>query len=98
MCGREVVGSGLVRPSAAVLNVPTGTVNEVGPKAAANITYTILGAWDGDPDNRIISYKTPLGAALLGKKPGDTVTVKAGGAEDDYTIVNISRYADKARA
>jgi transcription elongation GreA/GreB family factor len=43
----------------------------------------------------VISYKTALGAALLGKKPGDTVRVKAGGNEDDYTIVGISRYADR---
>jgi transcription elongation GreA/GreB family factor len=57
-------------------------------------TYTILGAWDGDPEKHIISYKTALGAALLGKKPGETVRVKAGGNEEDYTIVSISRYVD----
>jgi transcription elongation GreA/GreB family factor len=62
----------------------------------SSTTYTILGAWDGDPDNHIISYKTPLGAALLGRKPGDTVKVKAGGTEDSYTIITISRVADKA--
>ncbi len=58
--------------------------------------YTILGAWDGDPDNNVISYKTALGAALLGKKPGDSVTVKAGNNEEIYTIAGISRYADSA--
>ncbi|MFZ9682158.1 MAG: GreA/GreB family elongation factor, partial [Cephaloticoccus sp.] len=58
--------------------------------------YTILGAWDGDPDNNVISYKTALGAALLGKKPGDSVTVKAGNNEETYTIAGISRYADSA--
>ena len=41
--------------------------------------YTVLGLWDGDPDHHIISYKTPLGLALLGKKPGDHVKVKSGG-------------------
>ncbi len=60
-----------------------------------SITYTILGAWDGDADNNIISYKTALGAALLGKKVGDTVKVKAGSGDEDYTIVSIARYADK---
>jgi hypothetical protein len=62
----------------------------------ANTTYTILGAWEGDPEKHIISYKTALGAALVGKKPGDIVRVKAGGNEDDYTLVGISRYADRA--
>ena len=35
--------------------------------------YTILGAWDGDPDNNILSYLTPLGQKLLGKKVDDLV-------------------------
>jgi transcription elongation factor GreA len=77
--------------------VSVGTVVEVRNATGALTTYTILGAWDGDPDNHVISYKTPLGAALLGKKPGDIVKVKAGGSEEEYTIVNIYRYADKVR-
>jgi transcription elongation factor GreA len=58
------------------------------------LRYTVLGLWDGDPENHIISYKTPLGLALLGKKPGDHVKVKSGGAEHDYTVTGISRYVD----
>ena len=74
--------------------VGVGTVVEVKNNASgAATTYTILGAWDGDPDRQIISYKTAFGAALLGKKRGDVVKVKTGGTEEDYTIVNISRYA-----
>jgi transcription elongation factor GreA len=81
---------------ASVDQVGVGTVVEVKNNTTGNTTtYTILGAWDGDPDKHIISYKTPLGGALLGRKPGDAVKVKAGGAEEDYTIVNITRYADR---
>lgn len=76
--------------------VGVGTIVEVKASATGTAaTYTILGAWDGDPDNHIISYKTAFGAALLGKKPGDVVKVKSGGTEEDYTIVNITRYAAK---
>ncbi len=56
--------------------------------------YTVLGAWDSVPDKNIISYKTPLGLALLGKKAGDSVKVKIGNAEETYTVGSISRYAD----
>jgi transcription elongation factor GreA len=59
-------------------------------------TYTLLGAWDGDPDKHIISYKTAFGAALLGKRPGDHVRVKTGSAEEDYTVLSITRYVDLA--
>lgn len=76
--------------------VGVGTVVEVRAGSAAPTTYTILGAWDGDPENHVISYKTAFGSALLGKKKGDVVKVKTGGAEEDYSIVSIARYADRA--
>ena len=77
--------------------VGAGTVVEVRNSASGTATvYTILGAWDGDPDRHIISYKTALGAALLGRKPGDVVRVKSGAADDEYSVVKISRYADQA--
>ncbi|MEX2044321.1 MAG: transcription elongation factor GreA [Opitutus sp.] len=82
---------------ATVEQVGVGTVVEVKDNGTgAETTYTILGAWDGDPAHHIISYKTAFGTALLGKKPGDSVTVRAGNTEDDYTILGISRYVDKA--
>lgn len=79
---------------ATTAQVGIGAIVEVtvGGKPA---TYTILGAWDGDVDKNIISYKTALGSALLGKKPGETVKVKTGTTEEEYTIVSIARYADK---
>lgn len=35
--------------------------------------FTILGLLDNDPDNNLISYNTPLGKCLVGKKVGDEV-------------------------
>ncbi|MFZ9746012.1 MAG: GreA/GreB family elongation factor, partial [Opitutaceae bacterium] len=70
-----------------------GTVVEVRKVAdGSTTTFTILGAWDGDPDRHIISYKTAFGAALLGRKPGDVVKVKTAGVDEDFTLVGISRY------
>lgn len=34
-------------------------------------TYCLLGAWDGDPDRRFLSYRTRLGKALLNCKAGE---------------------------
>lgn len=58
-------------------------------------TYSILGAWDSDPDNDILSYKTPLAQALLGKEPGATVSTKIGGNEEEWTVLSIARWVDK---
>ncbi|HEX3729111.1 MAG TPA: GreA/GreB family elongation factor [Opitutaceae bacterium] len=78
---------------AATDQVGVGTVVEVRHQGEATTRYTILGAWDGDPERQMISYKTPLGAALMGRRPGDTVKVKTGTQEESYTVVSIARYA-----
>lgn len=77
---------------ATVEQVSVGTVVEVRVPSGTNARYTILGAWDGDPERHVISYKTPLGAALLGKRPGETVKVKTSNAEESYTVVSIAPY------
>lgn len=49
-----------------------GTRVELWDRAAEKtITYTILGPWESDPDNSIISYQSPLGNRLLRHKVGD---------------------------
>jgi transcription elongation factor GreA len=78
---------------ATVDQVGVGSVVEVKIPTGEATKYTILGAWDGDPEKQVISYKTPLGSALLGKRAGDTVKVKTGTQEDSYSIVSIARYA-----
>lgn len=62
------------------------------------VTYTILGAWDSDPANHVISYKTQVGTALLGRKPGETVTLREEGRDITWTIQAIGRYVDAVRA
>lgn len=52
-------------------------------------TYTILGAWDGDPDRNIISYQAAIGQALLGHKAGESVSIGAEGATQTVVIVSI---------
>jgi transcription elongation factor GreA len=56
------------------------------------VRYTVLGAWDSDPDNHVIAYKTPLGQALLGRKVGEHVKLKIGGAQHEYQVAGITRY------
>lgn len=52
-------------------------------------TYTILGAWDGDPKKNILSYKTPLASEMLGKKIGDSVILPTG---QELFIESIKRW------
>ena len=66
--------------------VSIGTIVSVRDKASkTQETYTILGAWDGDPDRNIISYQTAIGQAVLGKKVGEGATLPNG----EYEIISI---------
>ena len=52
-------------------------------------TYTILGAWDGDPDRNIISYQTAIGQALLGHETGQTISLNTEDSAAQFAIVSI---------
>ena len=52
-------------------------------------TYTILGAWDGDPERFIISYQTAIAQTLLGHKLGEVVTLRKERGEGSFAIIAI---------
>lgn len=53
--------------------------------------YTILGPWESDPDNNIISYMSPFGDAILDKKVGDNARFTINEHKYDYTIKEIKK-------
>jgi transcription elongation factor GreA len=52
-------------------------------------TFTILGAWDSEPDKGIISYLSPVAQALLNRKVGDEVEFEVHGAKHRHRIEKI---------
>lgn len=52
-------------------------------------TYEILGSQETDPARGRISYLSPLGAALVGKRAGDNVTVSGPGGDVRYDIIDV---------
>jgi transcription elongation GreA/GreB family factor len=52
-------------------------------------TYTVLGAWDGDPDRHVISYQTAIGQALLGHSVNETIALNTDHGPTQFTIVSI---------
>lgn len=52
-------------------------------------TFTVVGEWEADPSQKKISHESPLGRALMGKKPGDAVQVEAPAGKISYKIVTI---------
>ncbi|MFP3043461.1 transcription elongation factor GreA [Treponema primitia] len=58
-----------------------------------NEEYTILGPWESDPDNRIISYLSPLGGAILNKKIGEKFNFSINDENVSYMVKEISAVA-----
>ena len=55
-------------------------------------TYTILGAWDSEPEDGIISYLSPLANILIGKKPGDEVDLEQDQLVKKYRLNSIASH------
>lgn len=52
-------------------------------------TYQILGSADTDPKKGIISHNSPIGAALVNHKIGDSVFVSLNNKNIEYKIIRI---------
>jgi transcription elongation GreA/GreB family factor len=74
--------------------VGIGSIVELAPENGPPVRYTILGAWDSDPDKNILSYKTPLAQKLLGAKPGTIVETEISGKTERWTVHSITRWVD----
>ena len=55
-------------------------------------TFTILGAWDSDPDKGLISYLSPVAQSLLNNKVGDEVEFDLHGAKRRHRIERIEAF------
>jgi transcription elongation GreA/GreB family factor len=51
--------------------------------------FTILGAWDSDPEKGIVSYLSPVAQSLLNRKVGEEVEFEIHGARHRHRIESI---------
>jgi transcription elongation factor GreA len=52
--------------------------------------FTILGPWESDPENRVISYLSPFGASMLNKTVGEKFEFSIDIEKIPYTVESIS--------
>ena len=53
--------------------------------------YEIVGSTEANPAENKISDESPLGIALLGAEPGQTITVKSPNGEYEVKVISISK-------
>jgi len=52
------------------------------------VSYTLLGPWEADPDKHILSFQSKLAQSMAGKTVGEKVSIQG----KDYTIKQIRNY------
>ena len=61
------------------------------------ITYDILGVWDGKPEENVLSYISPLAKQFLNQKLGETFTTNINGKTETWKVKALSRWIDKRK-
>ncbi|HKV70383.1 MAG TPA: transcription elongation factor GreA [Gemmatimonadales bacterium] len=96
--GRVLTLEGMLRNAKVIDNhevrsdvVTVGSTVRLTDEGGEDLTYTIVGSPEADPLHDRISNESPVGRALLGRRRGDTVTVKAPAGTIRYTIKAIKR-------
>jgi transcription elongation factor GreA len=56
---------------------------------ARRITYTLLGPWEADQKKGVLSYQSPLGGAILGKKVGETFQLDLASGPVNYRLESL---------
>jgi transcription elongation GreA/GreB family factor len=78
-------GTDFANPRTDVVSIGTHVqVTDVGTQQKE--TYTLLGAWDSDPEKGVISYLTLVAQAFLNHKVGDEVELESDGQKRRFRI------------
>jgi transcription elongation GreA/GreB family factor len=87
---KRIESAQIIELPRAVTAVAVGCEVEVKFSDGAIERYKILGHADSNPAAGVLSYKSPLGAALLGKGVGAAATYTVGGQSERVRILSIA--------
>ncbi len=90
--GRITELEDVLREAVVAKKQSNGTValgSRVTVKNQGEHVFHVVGEWEADPAQKMISHKSPLGLALLGKKVGDKIEVEAPAGKIIYTVLKI---------
>ena len=65
------------------------TVDLVNLESGKEVTYQVVGEEEADINQGLISIKSPIARALIGKEEGDVVEVNAPGGIVEYEILSV---------
>tara|TARA_B100000809_G_scaffold11009_1_gene10327 strand:- start:1473 stop:3095 length:1623 start_codon:yes stop_codon:yes gene_type:complete len=63
-------------------------------ESGESVFYSVLGPWDGGPEEGVLNYRSPLGQFFLGTEVDDEVEVVLPGGTSMYRILEITSIFD----
>ena len=81
-------GTDFVNPRTDVVSVGT-VVRTLDTETNQPEVYTVLGAWDSEPEKGVVSYLSPVAQSLLNRKVGDQVDFEIHGVRHQHRIESI---------
>lgn len=84
-----LLNADIIQPGKANGTVQVGSKVELKVNGK-KVTYTIVGPVEADPLEGKISNESPIGQALLGKKPKEEISIETPKGQTIYSIVTIS--------
>lgn len=73
-------------------------LNELGTLHEPDFTVEVVPGYEGDADHGRISEEAPLGRALMGRRCGETVTVRVRDRSLSMLIIAVAKAHDHAMA
>jgi transcription elongation factor GreA-like protein/transcription elongation GreA/GreB family factor len=68
--------------------VGIGSVVKLESPVGGSVTYTILGPWDADPDQNVLSFQSKLAEAMMGHRTGESFEFR----NETFKIKNVKSY------
>ena len=56
------------------------------------VAYSVLGPWDGGPEDGVLNYLSPLGRQFHGKKEGDEVEAQLPGGAEVFKLLKLGSH------
>lgn len=90
-------GTDFYKPNTSAVNIGTKVTLETLPSGPKEV-FSILGAWDSDPEKGIISYQAALATAIMGKKVGEEVAIPGDEGQRRVKILSIEAAINESPA
>lgn len=85
----SVLAETIERPENGYERVAFGALVTVRDDSGIETAYRVVGVDEADPEHGLLAWLSPIAKALMGKKPGDTVTIQLPESVIKLTVVSV---------